>query len=114
MVSAEITVNMAVPIENPADCELRGVIRFLQDDAILGYLAEEASSRVVLLHDSVRPHTARQTQAFLRVQFYWEIIFEYPPNSPDLAPSDFFMFPVRKEHLAGKHFANDEDLKDAG
>ena len=34
------------------------------------------------------------------------------PYSPDLSPSDFFLFP-KMEHLAGKHFANDEDLKDA-
>ena len=46
VVSAEIAV--AVPIENPVDCEVRGVIRFLQADEILGYLAEEASSRVEL------------------------------------------------------------------
>ena len=48
VVSAEIAVTMAVPIENPADCEVRGVIRFHQADEILGYLAEEASSRVEL------------------------------------------------------------------
>ena len=48
VVSAEIAVAMAVPIENPADCEVRGVIRFLQADEILGYLVEEASSRVEL------------------------------------------------------------------
>ena len=47
-VGAEIAVAMAVPIENPADCEVRGVIRFLQTDEILGYLAEEPSSRVEL------------------------------------------------------------------
>ena len=35
VVSAEIAVVMAVPIENPADCELRGVIRFLQTDEII-------------------------------------------------------------------------------
>ena len=46
MVSAEIGVAMAVPIENPADCKVRGAIRFLQADEILGYLVEEASSRV--------------------------------------------------------------------
>ena len=46
VVSAKIAVALAMPIENPADCELRGVIRFLQGDDILGYLAEEASSRV--------------------------------------------------------------------
>ena len=48
MVGAEIAVAMAVPIENPADCEVRGVTRLLQADEILGYLAEEASSRVKL------------------------------------------------------------------
>ena len=52
-VTAEIAVAMAVPIENPADCEIRGVIRFLQADEILDYLAEEASSRVELLNVSV-------------------------------------------------------------
>ena len=46
VVNAKIAVAMAVPIENPTDCEVRGVIRFLQADEILGYLAEEASSRM--------------------------------------------------------------------
>ena len=32
--SADIAVAMAVPIENPAVCEVRGVIRFLQADEI--------------------------------------------------------------------------------
>ena len=45
-VSAEIALAMVVPIENPADREVRGVIRFLQADVILGYLAEETTSRV--------------------------------------------------------------------
>ena len=45
VVSVEIAMAMAVPIENPADSELRGVIRFLQVDDILGSLAEEASPR---------------------------------------------------------------------
>ena len=40
---------IAVPIENPANCKVRGVIRFLQADEILGYLAEEASSLVELI-----------------------------------------------------------------
>ena len=32
----------------------------------------------------------------------------HPPHSPDLVPSDFFLFPKLKEHLAGKRFENDE------
>ena len=35
VVSAEIAVAIAVPIENPADNELRTVISFLQIDEIL-------------------------------------------------------------------------------
>ena len=64
------------------------------------------------MHDNARPHTARQTQALLFEQFYCDI-FEHPPYSPDLAPSEFFLITKMKEHLAGKRFANDEDLKNA-
>ena len=68
VVSAEIAVAMAVPIRNPADCEVRDVIRSLQADEILSYLAEEASSRVKLFCCTTMHvrHAARQTQALLR------------------------------------------------
>ena len=46
MVRAEI----AVPIDNTAVSEVRGIISFLQADEILGYLAEEASSGVALFY----------------------------------------------------------------
>ena len=49
MVSAEIAVDNIVPIENHADYKVRGVIRSLQTDEILVYLAEEASSRMEFL-----------------------------------------------------------------
>ena len=35
-VNAELSVDVAVAIENPADCEVQGVIGFLQADEILG------------------------------------------------------------------------------
>ena len=44
--SAEIAVAMAVPVEDPADCEVRGIIRLLQADEILRYLTEEAITHV--------------------------------------------------------------------
>ena len=28
-------------------------------------------------------------------------LFDHPPYSPDLAPSDYFLFPNLKKHLAG-------------
>ena len=99
VVSAEIAVAMAVPIENSADCEVRSVIRFLQADEILGYLAEETSFRRELfccttIHIRILPGR----QALLREQLHLDI-FEHPPYSPDLALSDFFLFTKMKEHL---------------
>ncbi|UYV68086.1 hypothetical protein LAZ67_5003018 [Cordylochernes scorpioides] len=40
--------------------------------------------------------------------FKWEI-FTHPPYSPELAPSDFHLYPALKWHLGGKHFANDDE-----
>lgn len=37
----------------------------------------------------------------------------HPPYSPDLAPSDFYLFPVLKNFLRGKNFATEEELKSA-
>ena len=41
-----------------------------------------------------------------------EIAVAIIPYTPDLAPSDFFLFP-KMEHVASKRLANNEDLKDA-
>ena len=102
---------MAEPIENPADCEVRCVIHSLQADEILNYLAEEASSRVELFNcTTMHVRIVPCRQALLRVEFHSDI-FEHPPYSPDLAPSDSFLFPKMKELIAGKRFAYDEDLK---
>ncbi|UYV77112.1 hypothetical protein LAZ67_14003343 [Cordylochernes scorpioides] len=42
--------------------------------------------------------------------FKWEI-FTHPPYSPELAPSDFHLYPGLKWHLGGKHFANDDEMQ---
>lgn len=42
----------------------------------------------------------------------WEI-FEQPPYSPDLAPSDFYSPSKLKQFLGGKQLDNNEDLKEA-
>ncbi|UYV63443.1 hypothetical protein LAZ67_2004096 [Cordylochernes scorpioides] len=42
--------------------------------------------------------------------FKWEF-FTHPPYSPELAPSDFHLFPALKWHHGGKHFANDDEVQ---
>ena len=39
---------------------------------------------------------------------------DHPPYSPDLAPSDYFLFPNMKKHLAGKQYQTDDDVISAG
>ena len=99
MVSVEIAVAMAVPIENSVECEAPGVIHYLQADEILRSSCRRGKlwRRIVLLHDKRCPHTAQQTEALPYEQFHWGI-FEHPPYSSDLAPLDFFLFP-KIEHL---------------
>lgn len=69
------------------------------------------TSGVVLLHDNARPHSARRTQDLLS-QFKWDV-FIHPPYSPDLAPSDYHLFPHMKKWLGSQHFDDDEDLQNA-
>ncbi|KDR22070.1 hypothetical protein L798_02924, partial [Zootermopsis nevadensis] len=48
--------------------------------------------------DNARPHTARRTASLLQ-EFSWEV-FNHPPYSPDLAPSDFHLFLHLKKFLS--------------
>jgi len=66
------------------------------------------SEKVLLIHDNARPHTAIHTRELLE-GFRWEV-FDHPPYSPDLAPSDFHLFPAMKTWLATQRFDTDEEL----
>ena len=63
---------------------------------------------VLLLHDNAPAHRARQ--AIETADQCGYDILPHPPYSPDLAPSDFFLFPNLKKLIKGRRF---EDIKDA-
>ena len=65
---------------------------------------------VVLLHDNARPHTAARKNALIKL-FNWEI-FDHPPYSLDLAPSDYHLFTKMKVWLATQRFHTNEELVD--
>jgi histone-lysine N-methyltransferase SETMAR len=52
---------------------------------------------VRLLHDGAQPHTSSQTAAWLQKQ-KWAVL-QHPPHSPNLAPSDFYLFGLFKNFL---------------
>lgn len=62
-------------------------------------------------HDNARPHTSRLTTAFLESQQF--SVVPHPPNSPDLAPADFFAFPYLKKQLEKKSFETVQGLSKA-
>ena len=63
----------------------------------------------ILHHDNARPHTSHRTQQALQQMNLAQL--PHPPYSPDLAPSDFFLFPQLKKHLKGNHYANDTEVE---
>jgi transposase len=67
-----------------------------------------ADIQCMLLHDNARPHTAAHTWALLQ-HFNWEL-FDHPPYSNDLAPSDYHLFTYLKNWLWSQRFNNNEEL----
>jgi histone-lysine N-methyltransferase SETMAR len=63
----------------------------------------------LLLQDNARPHTAKLTTEIIR-DLQWEIL-PHPPYSPDLAPSDYHLFPSMKDPLRGIKMRDLEELK---
>jgi histone-lysine N-methyltransferase SETMAR len=64
------------------------------------------SQGVLLLNNNAWPLIARTTVNLLNT-WHWEIL-PYSPYSPDLAPSDFHLFPRLKKHLRGLCFWTDD------
>ena len=56
--------------------------------------------------DNARPHLIDK-----KFEENGIIRLPHPPYSPDLAPSDFFLFGYLKKKLEGQNFDNDDDLK---
>ena len=63
----------------------------------------------VLFHqDNALAHKSVIAMASLHDCFFK--LLDHPPYSPDLAPSDYFLFPNMKKHLAGRHYKSDEEV----
>jgi len=63
---------------------------------------------VLFLHDNAPAHRELATQkklAYLGFQ-----CLDHPPYSPDLAPSDYHLFPGLKKLLKGGHFSSDAEV----
>jgi len=76
--------------------------------AIEGKSRGEFTKGVLFLHDNAPAHRALATQkklAYLGFQ-----CLDHPPYSPDLASSDYHMFPGLKKQLKSRHFSSDTEV----
>jgi hypothetical protein len=67
--------------------------------------------RLVVHADNARPHVSRKVKEYLEGQSLRTA--PHPPYSPDLAPSDFFLFGYVKRMLQGSEFQATEELLEA-
>lgn len=63
---------------------------------------------IQFLQDNAPAHTALQT--LNTIQDIGFQVLEHPAYSPDLAPSDYFLFSYLKKMLKGKHFETNSDV----
>ncbi|UYV76456.1 hypothetical protein LAZ67_14000438 [Cordylochernes scorpioides] len=79
---------MEAPLKDCTTLEQRAVIRFLNAEGI---------------------QTSQICQR-MKIIYGFEVL-EHPAYSPDLAPSDYFLFGLLKKELKGKRFDSDEDVQ---
>lgn len=65
--------------------------------------------KVIFQHDNARPHVAIPVQNYLG-NINWEVL-PHPPYSPDLAPSDYYLFRSMQHGLSEQHFHSYEEVK---
>ena len=64
---------------------------------------------VYLLQDNAPPHRAAVTME--TIENCGIELLRHPPYSPDLAPSDFFLFPEMKRNLKGRRFNYQAEIR---
>ena len=69
------------------------------------------SKRPIILQENASIHTADNVVALFN-KYRFETL-EHPPYSPDIAPSDYYLFKNLKTHLRGKNFETERELIDA-
>jgi hypothetical protein len=66
------------------------------------------AKRLTIHSDNRLIHTNRTTEEYITQDHMIRV--QHPPCSPDLAPSDCFLFPTIKEKLKDIHMVDEEDL----
>ena len=63
---------------------------------------EQRHDEVILQHDNASPHVANPVKTYLET-LKWEVLF-HQPYSPDIAPSDYYLFRSMAHGLADQQW----------
>ena len=77
--------------------------------AIKEKMRGKLSADMLLLHDNAPVHMSAKSQAAIRQCGFEQL--NHPPYSPDLAPSEYFLFRVMMKILRVKRFSSDKEFK---
>ena len=72
-------------------------------------LYKQRHEKVILQHDNARPHVANPVKTYLET-LKWEVL-THLPYSPDIAPSDYYLFRSMAHGLADQQFRSYEDIE---
>ncbi|GFY32719.1 mariner Mos1 transposase [Trichonephila clavipes] len=80
------------------------------NDALQQKSSELINRKGIVFHqDNARPHTSLVTRQKL-LQLVWDTML-HPPYSPNLAPSDYYLFRSLQNFLDDKTFTSNEEVK---
>ena len=65
--------------------------------------------KLIFQHDKARPHVAKPVKNYLE-NVGWEVL-PHPPYSPDIAPSDYYLFDCMNNDLIGQRFTSSENIE---
>ena len=75
---------------------------------ILAKRHRKINREVPVLHDNASVHKSNVVQAAIRKTNFGEV--NHPAYSPDIAPSDYYLFKNLKAFLRGKNFYSDDEV----
>ena len=77
-------------------------------DILKEKLRGKVTKDVLFLHDNVPAHRALATQK--KLPYLGFQCLDHPAYSPDMAPTDYYLYPGLKKQLKGRHFSSDAEV----
>lgn len=78
------------------------------DEAIKQKRPRKSDTKIIFHQDNAPCHTSAKTMAKLHQLGYK--VLPHPPYSPDIAPSDYYLFSDLKNSLANQRYSNNEEV----